>query len=84
MKVDGDVYAQPLYFPNVDVPGKGKLTWKAVNKDVIHFAGDWSVGYGLTYVWSPDDRIVGCFLGKDDALKVWINDAVVYDLFQVD
>jgi hypothetical protein len=63
-----------------EVKGK-KLTWKPITKDVVHFAGDWSVAYGLTYVWSPDDRTVGCFLGKDDALKVWINDKVVYDLW---
>jgi hypothetical protein len=64
-----------------DVPGRGKLRWEAVNAEHVHFAGDWNVGYGLTYVWSPDDRTVGCFLGKDDALKVWINGEVVYDLW---
>src|SRR5262249_42893479 len=64
-----------------EVKGKGKLTWKAIEKDVVHFGGDWCVAYGLTYVWSPDDRTVGCFLGKDDALKVWINDKVVYDVW---
>jgi len=63
-----------------EVPGRGKLTWKPANATHVHFSGDWNVGYGLTYVWSPDERTVGFFLGKDDALKVWVNDQVVFDL----
>jgi hypothetical protein len=64
-----------------DVPGRGKLRWEAVDGTHVPFAGDWSVGYGLTYVWSPDERTVGCFLGKDDALKVWVNERVVFDVW---
>jgi hypothetical protein len=62
-----------------DVPGRGSLRWRSVDAEAVHFQGDWSVGYGLCYVWSPDDRTVGCFLGKDDALEVWVNDDVVFD-----
>lgn len=64
-----------------EVPGRDKLNWKPVDAERVHFGGDWSVAYGLTYVWSPDERTVGCFLGKDDALKVWVNDRVVFDLW---
>ncbi|HWG41569.1 MAG TPA: glycoside hydrolase family 172 protein [Gemmataceae bacterium] len=64
-----------------DVPGRGKLTWKTVDKEHVHFGGDQSVAYGLTYVWSPDERSVACFLGRDDSLKVWINDVVVFDVW---
>jgi hypothetical protein len=62
-----------------DVPKRGKLAWKQVDNPFVHFSGDQSMGYGLTYVRSPDARTVGCFLGRDDALKVWVNDAVVFD-----
>jgi hypothetical protein len=64
-----------------EVPGRGKLSWKKVDATTVYFAGDWSVAYGLTYVWSPDERTVGCFLGRDDSLKVWVNDDVVFDVW---
>jgi serine/threonine protein kinase len=41
----------------------------------------WTAYYGLTYVWSPDYRSVGCFIGKDDALKIWVNDEPCFDLW---
>jgi hypothetical protein len=64
-----------------DVADRGRLRWEPVKATHVSFSGDWNVGYGLTYVWSPDERSVGCFIGKDDALKVWVNDQVVYDLW---
>jgi hypothetical protein len=64
-----------------EVPGQGKLAWKAVDSETVPFAGDYRVGYGLTYVWSPDERKAACFLGRDDSLKVWVNDAVVFDVW---
>ena len=62
-----------------DSTDRGKLTWKAVDEELVHFEGDRRVGYGQTYVWSPDTRSVGCYLGKDDQLKVWVNDNVIFD-----
>jgi hypothetical protein len=41
--------------------------------------GDWLVAYGLTFIRSPDDRNVACFIGKDDGLKLWVNGQVAYD-----
>jgi hypothetical protein len=64
-----------------DVPGPGKLAWKAVDATTVHFSGDNNVAYGLTYVWSPDERKAACFLGRDDSLKVWVNDMVVFDVW---
>jgi len=39
----------------------------------------WQCCYGLTYVWSPRDQVAGAFMGKDDALAVWVNGKKVLD-----
>ena len=37
-----------------------------------------TVGYGLSYVYSPDDREVPVFIGSDDGVKMWVNDRLVH------
>ena len=39
----------------------------------------WACCYGVTYIWSPDDRDVGAFIAKDDALKIWVNGQLVFN-----
>jgi len=64
------------------LPGGGEARWREHKGDyVVPGGGDWVVAYGLTYIQSPDDRRVACFIGKDDGLKVWVNDTVVFDKF---
>jgi hypothetical protein len=56
------------------------LHWREYRQPYVGLAsGDWQVAYGLTYIHSPDDRLVAFFLAKDDGLKIWVNDRVVYD-----
>lgn len=64
------------------LPDGSEVGWKPFEGDRVWLGGgDWRVAYGLTYVWSPDDRTVGCFIGKDDGLKLWVGDDVVFDQF---
>jgi len=62
------------------LPGGQEVRWREHKGDFVGLSGgDWLVAYGLTYVHSPDDRSVALFITKDDGLKVWVNDAVVFD-----
>ena len=38
----------------------------------------WAVGYGLIYVYSPDQRKVQIRLGSDEAIKVWLNNKQIW------
>jgi hypothetical protein len=58
-----------------------EVRWHEVNGGTVGLGGgDWRVGYGLTYIWSPDDREIPLFIGKDDGLKIWVNDKSVFDV----
>ncbi len=64
------------------LPDGAEVRWKPYEGDRVWLGGgDWLVAYGLTYVWSPDDREVGCFIGKDDGLKLWVGEDVVFDQY---
>jgi hypothetical protein len=54
--------------------------WREVQAEQVGLGGgDWLVAYGLTYIHSPDERTVACFIAKDDGLKIWLNGEVVFD-----
>ena len=40
---------------------------------------DWSVGYALTYIYSPEERDAALRLGADDAVKAWFNDKLIIE-----
>ncbi|HEK85376.1 MAG: glycoside hydrolase family 172 protein [Candidatus Saccharicenans sp.] len=37
-----------------------------------------AVAYGLTYLYSPDEKKVTLLLGSDDGVKLWVNDELVH------
>lgn len=76
----------------VTIPRHGKATkitakWRAISlpptagvASHAYFSWDpWQVSYGVTYIWSPRDQVVGAFIGKDDGIAIWINDEKVLD-----
>ena len=40
---------------------------------------NWSVGYGIIYVKSPDEKDVQLRVGTNDATKIWLNDKLVWN-----
>lgn len=55
-----------------DGASDGYVNLKAVLKDA-----NWSVGYALVYIKSPDERKVQIRTGANDAYKLWFNDELV-------
>jgi hypothetical protein len=69
-------------------PGKGGLTvgWKKADTDGsgmmqlldLFQPNEQAVVYGLAYVYSPEARSSHIFLGSDDGVRVWLNEALVH------
>jgi len=61
------------------------VRWKALHTDSSGYVGlmkfyplnQFTVAYGVSYVYSPDEREVPLFIGSDDGVKAWVNDSVV-------
>ncbi|MEK6570298.1 MAG: hypothetical protein AABZ61_02945, partial [Bacteroidota bacterium] len=49
-----------------------------VNLAKLYTPNEFTVGYGLSYVYSPDEREVPLFVGSDDGVKVWLNDRLTH------
>ena len=45
-----------------------------VDMNLLFKLNDYSVGYALTYVYSPNEKDVKIRFGAEDGLKIWIND----------
>lgn len=50
-----------------------------INFDAFLYPNNWSVGYALTYIYSPKERVVMFKVGADDTVKIWLNDQVVIE-----
>ncbi|MBA7498954.1 Lipopolysaccharide assembly protein B [subsurface metagenome] len=50
-----------------------------INLDAFLYPNNWSVGYALTYVYSPREKVAIFKVGADDAVKVWLNDEVLIE-----
>jgi len=48
-----------------------------VNLKTVLKDANWSVGYALVYIKSPDERKVQIRTGANDAYKLWFNDELV-------
>ena len=62
------------------LPDGGQARWREVQGDVVRPAkGNGLIVYGLSYVYSPDDRNVALFVWGGARVKLWVNDEVVYE-----
>jgi len=50
-----------------------------VNLDFLLYPNDWSVGYALTYIYSPEEQKALFKVGADEALKIWLNDQIIME-----
>jgi len=50
-----------------------------INLDTFLYPNNWTVGYALTYLYSPEERVALFKVGADDAVKVWFNDQIVIE-----
>jgi hypothetical protein len=87
-------FLQVAYPPEKEVgldkhyPGKGgsEVGWKkasapptgSVDLSEIFQPNEQVVGYGLTYIYSPDERSTHILLGSDDGVRVWLNDELIH------
>ncbi len=67
--------------------GEDEISWRPgndgshdgyVNLKAIFDHSLWSVGYGLLYVYSPEERKVQIRLGTDETCKLWLNDKQIW------
>jgi tetratricopeptide (TPR) repeat protein len=65
--------AQPFWQHLQDGANDGYIDLKQV-----YAKYNWSVGYGLIYIKSPDKRKVQIRLGTNDSAKLWLNDREVW------
>jgi len=73
---------------NKSYPGKNNqaVSWKQVKASPSGYVplnqllqpNEKAVAYGLTYLFSPEERDVLLLLGSDDGVKLWVNDALVH------
>lgn len=87
-------YLQTAYPPEKEIALKkryrGKnnqmLEWKRVqagesgfiNLQRLFEPNEQTIAYGLTYVFSPEDRKAQLLIGSDDGVRIWLNDKLIH------
>jgi len=63
-----------------------KLEWKKIqaeesgfiNLEKILELNEQTIAYGLTYVFTPEDRRAQLLIGSDDGVRIWLNDNLIH------
>jgi hypothetical protein len=87
-------YLQTAYPPEKEIElkkkykGKNnlKLEWKRIQAEESGFINlqkllepnEQTIAYGLTYVFSPEDRKAQMLIGSDDGVRIWLNDNLIH------
>lgn len=87
-------YLQTAYPPEKEIElekkykGKNnlKLEWKRIQAEESGFINlqkllepnEQTIAYGLTYVFSPEDRKAQLLIGSDDGVRIWLNDNLIH------
>ncbi len=50
-----------------------------INLEPLFKPKDWTVAYGVTYIWAPEDTDAVLLVGSDDECKVWLNGRLVHE-----
>jgi hypothetical protein len=87
-------YLQTAYPPEKEIELKKKykgknnqmLEWKRIqagesgfiNLQRLFEPNEQTIAYGLTYVFSPEDRKAQLLIGSDDGVRIWLNDKLIH------
>jgi hypothetical protein len=87
-------YLSTAYPPETEInlkktyKGKNELavSWQTITAPASGFVAlnqsiqpsEQAIAYGLTYLYSPEDREVILLVGSDDGVKLWVNDNLVH------
>ena len=73
---------------NKSYPGKNNqaVAWQTIKARTSGYVAlneilqpnEQAIAYGLTHLYSPEERQVTLLLGSDDGVKLWINDVLVH------
>ncbi|HQE63591.1 MAG TPA: DUF2961 domain-containing protein [Candidatus Saccharicenans sp.] len=73
---------------NKTYPGKNNqpVAWQTIKARTSGYVAlnellqpnEQAIAYGLTYLYSPEERQVTLLLGSDDGVKLWVNDVLVH------
>lgn len=63
----------PVAWKQIKVPASGYVALSQLVQP-----NEQAIAYGLTYLYSPEDREAVLLLGSDDGVRLWVNDNLVH------